>query len=599
MKKTLLLLMILGAFTFQRSFSQNYSIVIKGGHVIDPKNNIDEVMDVAIDSGKIKMVAKDINPANALQVVNAEGMYVTPGLIDIHTHDFWGTEPNHQYENGNLAIQPDGFTFRDGVTTIVDAGSSGWRTFPTFKEQTIDVSQTRVLAFLNIVGEGMRGGYEQNENDMDPKMSALVARQYKNYIVGFKLAHYEGYDWAPTDRAVLAGNLAGGIPVMIDFGGSKPPLSIEELFLNHLRPGDIFTHCFAELNSREFIVDTTTNKIKPFVWEARKKGIIFDVGYGGISFAYSQAIPAIKEGFYPNSISTDLHVGSMNAAMKGMLTTMSKFLAMGEDLKSVITQSTWNPAKEINREELGNLSVGSGADVAILTLRDGKFGLFDYTGRKLETDKKLECQMTIRDGRIVYDLNGIANPIIAPRRNLPVNANPGNNFTEWFNTIPSGNGINLTPNKSINQEEFFRQYHKNNKWWDEAFTFLKTKDLAQLKPGVYVIDSGNVIATVSQGATKNKDDVKWEAHRNFNDIQYIIKGKALMGVAPSADIRGNVIVPYTNATDNMNFTNEGGEYFEADPSTFFIFSPQEMHRPAIKVPGSDVVKKIVIKVRVP
>jgi len=128
MKKTLLLLMILGAFTFQRSFSQNYSIVIKGGHVIDPKNNIDEVMDVAIDSGKIKMVAKDINPANALQVVNAEGMYVTPGLIDIHTHDFWGTEPNHQYENGNLAIQPDGFTFRNGVTTIVDAGSSGWRT---------------------------------------------------------------------------------------------------------------------------------------------------------------------------------------------------------------------------------------------------------------------------------------------------------------------------------------------------------------------------------------------------------------------------------------------------------------------------------------
>jgi YhcH/YjgK/YiaL family protein len=285
--------------------------------------------------------------------------------------------------------------------------------------------------------------------------------------------------------------------------------------------------------------------------------------------------------------------------MKGMLTTMSKFLAMGEDLKSVITQSTWNPAKEINREELGNLSVGSGADVAILTLRDGKFGLFDYTGRKLETDKKLECQMTIRDGRIVYDLNGIANPIVAPRRNFPVNVNPSNNFTEWFNTIPSGNGLNLIPNKSINQEEFFKQYRKNNQWWDDAFTFLKTKDLAQLKPGVYVIDSGNVIATVSQGPTKKKEDVKWEAHRNFNDIQYIIKGKALMGVAPSADNRGNVIVPYTNTTDNMNFTNEGGEYFEADPSTFFIFSPQEMHRPAIKVPGSDVVKKIVIKVRVP
>ncbi len=599
MKKIFLFILTLTSFSFHYAFSQNYSIVIKGGHVIDPKNNIDEVMDVAIDSGKIKMVANNINASNALQVVNAEGMYVTPGLIDIHTHDFWGTEPNHQYENGNLAIQPDGFTFRNGVTTVVDAGSSGWRTFATFKAQTIDVSQTRVLAFLNIVGEGMRGGYEQNENDMDPKMSALVARQYKNIIVGFKLAHYEGYDWTPVDRAVQAGNLAGGIPVMVDFGGSKPPLSIEELFLNHLRPGDIFTHCFAQINGREFIVDTTTNKIKPFVWEARKKGIMFDVGYGGISFSYSQAIPAIKEGFYPNSISTDLHVGSMNAAMKGMLITMSKFLAMGIDFKTLITESTWNPAKEINHEELGNLSVGSDADVAVISIREGKFGLFDYTGYKQETNKKLECQMTIRDGRIVYDLNGIANPIFAPRRPIPVTANASNNFADWYNTIESSNGLKLTPNKSINETEFFRQYRKNNTWWDEAFTFLKTKDLAQLKPGVYVIDSGNVIATVSQGPTKKIEDVKWEAHRNFNDLQYIIRGKAQMGVAPSADIRAVLTIPYTNATDNMNFTNEGGEYLDADPSTFFIFSPQEMHRPAIKVPGNDTVKKIVIKVRVP
>ena len=595
MKKIILIFITLTVVSFNPAFAQNYDIVIKGGHVIDPKNNIDEVMDVAIDSGKIAMVAKNINAGNASQVVKAEGMYVTPGLIDIHTHDFWGTEPNQQYENGNLAIQPDGFTFRNGVTTVVDAGSSGWRTFPAFKAQTIDVSKTRVLAFLNIVGEGMRGGYEQNENDMDPKMSALVARQYKDIIVGFKLAHYDGHDWTPADRAVKAGNLAGGIPIMVDFGGSQPPLSIEELFLDHLRPGDIFTHCFAQLNTREFIVDTSTNKVKPFVWEARKKGIVFDVGYGGISFAYSQGIPAIKEGFYPNSISTDLHVGSMNAAMKGMLTTMSKFLAMGQDLKAVITESTWNPAKEINREELGNLSVGSGADVAILNLRKGKFGLFDYTGYKLETDKKLECEMTIRDGRIVYDLNGIANPIIVQRHFQP----DIDQFSVWFNNVDSKNGLKLTPSASINQQEFFRQYRKNNTWWDEAFTFLKTKDLAQLKPGMYVIDSGNVIATVSEGPAKNIDNIKWEAHRNFNDLQYIIKGKVRMGVAPSADIRATQIVPYTNSTDNMNFTNEGGEYFDADPSTFFISSPQEMHRPAIKVPGNNVIKKIVIKVRVP
>ena len=414
MKKKLSILLSVLALSIVSVQSQTYSIVIKDGHVIDPKNNIDQVMDIAINDGKIVLVAKNIDPKNAIQVVNARDRIVTPGLIDIHTHVFWGVEPDHQYENGNLAIQPDGFTFRNGITTIVDAGSSGWRTFPTFKAQTIDQSKTRVLAFLNIVGEGMREGYEQNANDMDPRMTALVARKYKDLIIGIKLAHFEGHVWTPVDLAVEAGNQAGGIPVMIDFGESNPPLSIEELFMKHLRPGDIFTHCFAQLKPREFLVDLQTNKLKPFVWEARKKGIVFDVGYGGRSFSYSQAIPAINEGFYPDLISTDLHVGSMNGAMKDMLTTMSKFMAMGMDLKSVITASTWNPAREIRHEELGNLSVGSFADVAILNIRKGKFGLFDYVGYKIEADQKLECEMTIRDGKIVYDLNGIANPIVAP-----------------------------------------------------------------------------------------------------------------------------------------------------------------------------------------
>lgn len=407
------------------ALSQGYSIVIKEGHVVDPKNNIDAVMDVAITNGKIVQVAKNIDAKGAAQVIDAKGLYVTPGLIDIHSHNFFGVEPDHQYENGNLALPPDGFTFRNGVTTVVDCGSSGWRTFPTFKAQTIDLSQTRVLAFLNIVGEGMRGGYEQNANDMDSKMSALTARRYKNFIVGFKVAHYEGHEWTPVDRAVEAGKQAGDIPVIVDFGGSTPTLSIEELFMKHLRPGDIFTHCFGQLATREFIVDTTTKKVKPFVYEARKRGIIFDVGYGGISFAYSQAIPAIKEGFYPNSISTDIHVGSMNNAMKDMLTTMSKFLAMGMDLKSVITASTWNPAKEIKHEELGSLSVGSEADVAVLNIREGKFGLFDYTGFRLPATKRLECEVTIRAGRVVYDFNGITNPIVAPRRALGADSTRG------------------------------------------------------------------------------------------------------------------------------------------------------------------------------
>ena len=159
-------------------------------------------------------------------------------------------------------------------------------------------------------------------------------------------------------------------------------------------------------------MDSAAGKVKPFVLEAQKKGIIFDVGYGGISFRFSQAIPAIKNGFYPNSISTDLHTGSMNAAMKDELTILSKFLVMGMDLASVIRAATWNPAKEIKREDLGNLSVGADADIAILNVREGKFGYFDYTGYKIDGNKRLECEMTIRAGKIVYDLNGIANPIV-------------------------------------------------------------------------------------------------------------------------------------------------------------------------------------------
>ncbi|PSR55710.1 amidohydrolase/deacetylase family metallohydrolase [Adhaeribacter arboris] len=416
MLKTLFTTFLLLAHILLLAQNQPYNLVIKGGHVIDPKNNIDGPMDVAIKEGKIALVAKNIDPKQGLQVVDAKGLYVTPGLIDIHTHHFYGTNMDQTYMNGPNAFPPDGFTFRNGVTTVVDAGSPGWRTFPIYKRQTIDASKTRVLAFLNISGEGMRGGnYEQNTNDMDSKLSANTARQYKDYIVGFKVAHFEGPDWTPVDRAVEAGKLAGGLPVMIDFGGSNPPLSIEELFFKHLRPGDIFTHAFGQLASREAIVDINTKKVKPFVWEAQKRGIVFDVGYGGISFAFSQAVPALASKFYPNTISTDIHIGSMNESMKDMLTTMSKFLAMGMDLQSVIKASSWTPAQVIKHEELGHLSVGAPADLAVLGVRKGKFGLFDYTGYKIDTDKKLECELTIRDGKVVYNLNGITTPVVLPR----------------------------------------------------------------------------------------------------------------------------------------------------------------------------------------
>ena len=414
MKKVIISILCLTTF-FYNVNAQSYSIVIKGGLVIDPKNGINEVMDIAIQDGKIASVAKNINATGAAQVVNAKGLIVAPGLIDIHGHVFAGTQPDRYLSDGNGALMPDGYTFRVGVTTIVDCGGAGWKNFPVFKKNVIDVSQTRVLSFLNIVGEGMRGGaYEQDARDMDPKMAAHVAKQNKKDIVGFKVAHFENAEWTPVDNAVAAGKLAGDIPVIVDFGGddSHAPLSIEELFFKHLRPGDIYTHTFTELQRRDPIVDFKTRQLKSFIKNAQTRGIVFDVGFGGASFAFDQALPAIKAGFYPNTISTDLHTGSMNNAMKDMLNVMSIFMTMGMEVPAIIKASTWAPAQSIKREELGNLSVGSVADVAILGIREGNFGFFDRIGHKETGTKKFECQATIRNGKMVYDLNGITTPIL-------------------------------------------------------------------------------------------------------------------------------------------------------------------------------------------
>lgn len=387
-----------------------YDIVIKGGHVIDAKNKINEILDVAIEDGKIASVAKNIDEKIAKQVVDATGLYVTPGLIDLHVHVFAGTEPDHAYSNGTSALAPDGYTFRTGVTTVVDCGGAGWKSFDKFKKNIIDRSRTRVLSFLNIVGEGMRGGeWEQDTSDMDPQRAAETALANKEYIVGFKLAHFEAASWVPTERVAEAGRLAG-LPIIVDFGGSNdhPPLSIETLFTKYFRPGDIYTHVYTELPRRDPIVDLKTRKLKPFVLAAQKRGIIFDVGFGGGSFNFNQAIPAIKAGLLPNTMGTDLHTGSMNGAMKDELNVLSTFLAMGLDIPEVIARSTWAPAQAISREELGNLSVGAIADVAVLGVREGKFGFKDIDGNRQEGKQKLECEMTIKGGKIVYDLNALA-----------------------------------------------------------------------------------------------------------------------------------------------------------------------------------------------
>src|SRR5947208_7047764 len=387
------------------SAQQKYDLLLKGGHVVDARNNISAVRDVAIADGKVAAVAANINAGDALKVIDASGLYVTPGLVDIHVHAYGGTGERGSYAGDN-SLYPDGFTLRSGVTTVADAGSSGWRSFDDFKDRIIDRSKTRVLAFLNIVGAGMRGDkFEQNLSDMEAKPTADMAMRHKGLIIGVKTAHYAGPEWAPVERAVEAGTQAN-VPVMVDFGANRPERPMAELVTKKLRPGDIYTHAYSGL--RNELLDSC--KVNPGMWEGRKRGVIFDVGHGGGSFAWRIAVPAIQQGFRPDSISTDLHIGSMNSGMKDMLNVMDKFLAMGMSLDDVVRWSTWNPAREIRHEELGQLSAGAPADIAVLRLEKGSFGFVDMYGARLKGTQKLTCELTLRDGKVVYDLNGITRP---------------------------------------------------------------------------------------------------------------------------------------------------------------------------------------------
>jgi dihydroorotase len=383
-----------------------YDLLLRNGHVIDPRSGLSAVRDVAIAGGKIAAIEASIPPGEAFKAVDVSGLYVTPGLVDIHVHVFAGTGEKDSYAGDN-SVYPDGFTLRVGVTTVADAGCSGWRNFEDFRQRVIERSRTRVLAFLNIVGHGMRGGaFEQDLADMHSAPAAATALRHPGLIVGIKTAHYEGPEWTPVERAVEAGTKAG-IPVMVDFGENRPERPLADLLTLKLRPGDIYTHMYSGLRGEQ----DAAGRVNPGMWAGRKRGVVFDVGHGGGSFSWGVAVPAIKEGFLPDSISTDLHIASMNTGMKDMLNVMSKFLAVGLSLEDVVLRATWNPAREIHHEELGSLSVGGPADVAVLRLESGRFGFVDAFGGRLDGDRKLICEMTLREGKVVYDLDGLARPV--------------------------------------------------------------------------------------------------------------------------------------------------------------------------------------------
>jgi dihydroorotase len=383
------------------SAQTSYDLLLKGGHVIDPKNQISAVRDVAIRDGLIAAVATDIPAAQARKVVDVKGLYVTPGLIDLHAHVFAGTA-GPMLAGGHSSIFPDAFALKAGVTTVVDAGSSGRHNFEEFKRTVVDRARTRVFVFLNIGGAGMTGeSHEQNVDDMDAKAAADLAMAHRDTIVGIKVAHYRGPDWRPVERGVEAGTLAN-IPVMIDFGDFRSERPFQDLVLKKLRPGDIYTHAYYV----PVPMLDDHGKVLPYLFEARKRGVLFDVGHGGAAFEFRQAVPAVKQGFVPDTISTDVHSGSINSGMKDQLNVMSKFLNMGMTLDDIILRSTWNPARVIRREQIGNLSVGSIADVAVLGIEQGKFAFVDSFGARMDGSRRLIGELTVASGKVVWDLNG-------------------------------------------------------------------------------------------------------------------------------------------------------------------------------------------------
>ncbi len=390
-------------FAATATAAPTYELLLKGGRVIDPKNGVDGIRDVAISDHRIAAVSEKIPAASAIKVIDATGLVVIPGMIDIHAHVL--APPGPSSLGGNL--WPDSHAQRACTTTMVDPGTIGWRDFAANKAAVIDVARTRILVLLNIVGHGMASRAQQQDlADMDPKAAADMARANPTVVVGFKTAHFDGPSWVAVDRVLEAGRLAN-LPVMVDFGVFRPERPFETLVTEKLRPGDIYTHFFL---AHVPLLDDKGH-VRPYLFEARKRGVLFDLGHGQGSFLFRQAVPAVKQGFLPDTISTDLHAGSMNSGMKDLPNVMSKLFNMGVSLPDLVRRVTVNAASAIHRPELGNLSVGAPADIAVFRVEHGQYAFVDAYKTRMDGKLRLACEVTIRDGLVQYEREGRGRPL--------------------------------------------------------------------------------------------------------------------------------------------------------------------------------------------
>lgn len=374
--------------------SQPYDLLLRGGHVIDPANGVDGPRDVGVRGNRVAEVRRGIDPSLAAKAIDVTGKIVTRGLIDLHTHSF----------GYHAWTFPDEYALPNGITTVVDAGGAGWKNFEEFHRSIISAAQIRVLALLNIVGGGMLGIVEQDVTEMQPEPCAEMVKQYPQVIVGIKAAHHDGPGWQSVDGAVKAAEATGTF-AMIDYHRHENR-SYRELLLEHMRPGDVHTHMYG-LHTPQF---DDKGKIHGFMHEARKRGVKFDVGHGGGSFWFRIAKPCMDQGWRPDTISTDIHKGSFFLPRATMPMTMSKLINLGMPLQEAVDRSTRLAAQTINRPELGSLSVGAEADIAVFELERGDFGFVDSGLARMKGDRRLTCHLTIKAGKALWDLSGLTRP---------------------------------------------------------------------------------------------------------------------------------------------------------------------------------------------
>lgn len=387
-----------------------FDLLLKGGRVIDPANGMDGVFDVAVKDGKIAKIAPSIDEA-ARKTADVSGLVVAPGLIDCHCHIY----PSFPQEADKLYnINVDAHMIQAGVTTAIDAGTCGWRDFMHFKEQVIDQSEVRVLTMLNIAAGGMvRMESEQTLAEFHPRVVAEIAKAYSDVIVAIKTAHYwthkpfteEHPAWASVDATLQAGEYSGK-PCMFDFFPWLPERPYQGL-LERMRPGDIHTHMYAQ----QFPVLNEQGRVGEYLFKARERGVRFDLGHGAGSFWFRNAVPAYEQGFGPDTLSSDLYMENIHGAALNVLNIMSKYMCIGMPLNEVIARTTMHPALQFGHPELGNLSIGGCADIAVLRVNEGQYAYVDCGNARLDGKWKLECAMTVRQGRVAYDPSGMTMPL--------------------------------------------------------------------------------------------------------------------------------------------------------------------------------------------